>query len=283
MSVIRLLVVVLSCWIGLSAAEPIKPLTVGVVSYTYRNEFKADVPGTLDRIKALGIRDIEFSNLFGQTAENLRTMLDERGLTCSSFGVSYADLREKTDIVAANAKALGAKYVRVAWLPNRQPFTREIALQTAQEFNAIGKTLRQQYGLTYCYHNHGYEFAKDGDGTLFDLLVTSTDPADVSYELDILWAFHPGADPAAVLMKHGSRIKLMHLKDLKQGVPTGDLSGKTAPDNDVALGTGQIDIPAVIRAAQAAGVAHYYIEDESSRTAEQVPASMEYLKSLSGK
>jgi sugar phosphate isomerase/epimerase len=278
-----LIAVLLSCCAALWSAEPIKPITAAVVSYTYRNEFKADVPGTLDRIKALGIRDIEFSNLFGQTAENLRAMLNERGLTCSSFGVSYADLREKTDVVAANAKALGATYVRVAWLPNRQPFTRELALQTAQEFNAIGKELRQKYGLTYCYHNHGYEFVKDGDGTLFDLLVTSTDLADVSYELDILWAFLPGADPAALLLKHPGRFKLMHLKDLKKGVPTGDLSGKTHPDNDVALGTGQLDIPAIIRAAQATGVVHYYIEDESSSTATQVPATLEYLKSLAQK
>lgn len=281
MSIRSLIAVLLSCCACVFAAEPIKPVTVAVVSYTYRNDFKADVPGTLDRIKALGIRDIEFSNLFGQTAENLRAMLNERGLTCSSFGVSYADLREKTDVVAANAKALGAKYVRVAWLPNRQPFTREIALQTAQEFNAIGKELRQKHGLTYCYHNHGYEFVKDGDGTLFDLLVTSTDPADVSYELDILWAFLPGADPAALLKKHPGRFTLMHLKDLKKGVPTGDLSGKTHPDNDVALGTGQLDIPAIIRSAQATGVVHYYIEDESSSTATQVPATLEYLKSLS--
>jgi len=257
----------------------IQPLTPAVVSYTYRNEFKTDVPGTLDKIKALGIRDIEFSNLFGQTAENLRAMLNERGLTCSSFGVSYDDLRNKTDVVAANAKALGAKYVRVAWLPNRQPFTRELALQTAAEFNAIGKELRLKHGLTFCYHNHGYEFVQDGDGTLFDLLVQKTEPADVSYELDILWAFFPGADVAALLTKHGDRFKLMHVKDLKKGVQ-GDLSGKTAPDNDVALGSGQLDLPAIIRAAQKAGVVHYYIEDESSRTAEQVPQSLEYLRSL---
>jgi len=279
MSIRPLIVALLSCCAALWAAEPIKPITAAVVSYTYRNEFKADVPGTLDRIKALGIRDIEFSNLFGQTAENLRVMLNERGLTCSSVGVSYDDLLQKTDIVAANAKALGAKYVRVAWLPNRQPFTREIALQTAQEFNAIGKELRQKHGLTFCYHNHGYEFVKDGDGTLFDLLVQSTDPADVSYELDILWAFFPGADPAALLTKHGNRIKLLHVKDLKKGVK-GDLSGKTPPDNDVALGTGQLDLPAIIRAAQQAGVLHYYIEDESSHIAEQVPQSLEYLRSL---
>lgn len=279
---IRPLIALLFVFVGVTAwaAEPIKPFKPGVVSYTYRNEFKADVEGTLDRIKALGFTDIEFSNLFGKTATEMRALIDARGLTCSSFGVSYNDLLTKTDEVGANAKTLGAKYVRVAWLPNRQPFTREIALQTAQEFNTVGKRLREEHGLTYCYHNHGYEFVPDGAGTLFDLLVQATNPADVSYELDILWAFLPGADPAALLKKHGDRFKLMHLKDLKKGVMTGDLTGKTHPDNDVMLGTGQLDIPAILRAAQAAGVVHYYIEDESSRTATQVPETLEYVRSL---
>ena len=89
----------------------------------------------------------------------------------------------------------------------------------------------------------------------------------------------PGVDPAAVLKRHGSRIRLMHLKDLKKGVPH-ELASKTPRDNDVALGDGQIDIPAVLRAAQQAGVLHYYIEDESTNIATQVPASLRYLESL---
>ena len=281
---IRLLTVLVLCTLataGLRAAETaIQPFSPGVVSYTYREELKADVPGTLDKIKALGITDIEFSNLFGKTAAELRALLDARGLACSSFGVGYDDLLKKTELVATQAKTLGAHYIRVAYLPNRQPFTLELAQKTATEFNAIGKQLREQYGLTFCYHNHGYEFVKHGDGTLYDLLVASTEPADVSYELDIMWAFVPGADPAALLEKHGSRIKLLHLKDLKKGVPH-DPAGKTASDNDVALGSGQIDIPAVVRAAQKAGVAHWYIEDESTRTATQVPETLRYLKGLS--
>ena len=175
--------------IGLVAAEPaITPIKAGVVSYTYREDFAADVPGTLDRIKALGFTDIEFSNLFGKTATELRGLLDARGLTCSSFGVSFADLTGKTDVVAVQAKTLGAKFIRVAYLPGRQPFTLEWAQKTAAEFNAIGRTLREQYQLTYCYHNHGYEFVPHGDGTLFDVLVAATEPENVSYELDILWA-----------------------------------------------------------------------------------------------
>lgn len=264
---------------GTALGEPLFPEPPGMVSYTYRDQFAKDVPGTLDTIKALGITDMEFSNLFGKTAVELRKMLDERGMVCSSFGCSWDDLNKKTDEVAANAKTLGAKFVRVAWLPNRQPFTLEIAEKTAAEFNAIGKILKEKHGLTYCYHNHGYEFVKHGNGTLFDVLVEKTDPDHVSYELDILWVAHPGADPAAVMEKHASRIKLLHLKDLKKGV-VGDLSGKTPVENDVALGTGQIDLPAVLKAAKKAGVLHYYIEDESPNIAVQVPASIAYLKSL---
>ena len=72
----------------------------------------------------------------------------------------------------------------------------------------------------------------------------------------------------------------MHLKDLRKGI-VGNLSGGTPVENDVALGTGQIDLPAVLKAAQKAGVQHYYIEDESPSVSTQVPQSMAYLKKLS--
>jgi sugar phosphate isomerase/epimerase len=249
-----------------------------MVSYTYREEFKRDIPGTLDRIKVLGITDLEFSNLFGRTAAEIRQLLDARGMVCSSYGVSFDDALNKTAEVAKDAATLGARFVRVAWLPNRQPFTLELADKTAAEFNRIGKQLGEQ-GLTFCYHNHGYEFAPHGAGTLFDVLMAETNPQDVSFELDILWAQFPGADPAQLLEKYGPRFKLMHLKDLRRGV-IGDFSGKTAVENDVALGTGQLDLPAILKAAKRAGVQHYYIEDESPNTATQVPQTMAYLKSL---
>ncbi len=259
-------------------AEPLLAQAPGMVSYTYREEFKRDVPGTLDKIKALGITDLEFSSLFGRTAADLRRLLDERGMFCSSFGVSYDDLLNQTDEVARNAAVLGAKFVRVAWLPNRQPFTLELAEKTAAEFNRVGRQLRER-GLTFCYHNHGYEFVPQGEGTLFDVLMAGTNPQDVSFELDILWAYLPGANPAQLLEKYRSRFKLMHLKDLRRGVK-GDFSGKTAVENDVALGTGQLDLPAILKAARRAGVQHYYIEDESPNTATQVPQTLAYLKSL---
>ncbi len=254
------------------------PQMPGMVSYTYRNSFQKDVASTLDTIKSLGVRDMEFSNLFGRTAADIRKLLDERGMFCSSFGVSYDDAVNKTDQVAANALKLGARFVRVAWIPHQSPFNLSHAQKAVQDFNRVGKILKDHYGLTFSYHNHGYEFHPHEDGTLFDYIIKNTDPKYVSFEMDILWIAFPGQDPAALLKKYKDRFKLMHLKDLKKGVE-GNLSGNTPVENDVALGTGQINIPAVLKAAKNV-IRHYYIEDESPTYAEQVPRSIAYLKSL---
>ncbi len=251
----------------------------GMVSYTYRNSFQKDVAATLDTIQSMGIKDMEFSNLFGKSASELKALLDERGMHCSSFGVSYQDLITKTNQVGENAKTLGAKYVRVAWIPHTASFDLAVAEKAIADFNAAGKILRDQFDLAFCYHNHGYEFHPHGDGNLFDYIIQKTDPNYVSFEMDILWTFFPGEDPVYYLEKYGDRFKLMHLKDLKKGVE-GNLSGGTPVENDVALGTGQLDIPAILVAAKKANVKHFYLEDESPIYHKQIPQSMAYLKSL---
>ena len=253
--------------------------TPGVVSYTYRNSFQKDIGGTLDMIKALGVTNIEFSNLFGSTAADIRKMLDERGMRCTSFGVGYNDLVNKTEEVARNAKALGASYVRVASIPYGDVFDLEDAKKAVADFNRAGRELKEKHNLTFCYHNHGFEFQPYGEGTYFDYMMEHTDPKFVSYELDILWAFHPGADPVALIKKYPKRFKLMHVKDLRKGVK-GDFSGRTPVENDVALGTGQIDVAAVIKAAKKSSIQYYYIEDESPSIETQVPQSLAFLKGL---
>jgi sugar phosphate isomerase/epimerase len=110
-------------------------------------------------------------------------------------------------------------------------------------------------------------------------MMAHTDPKYVSYELDILWAFHPGADPVALIKKYPKRFRLMHVKDLRKGVK-GDFSGRTPVENDVALGTGQIDVAAVIKAAKKSSIQYYYIEDESPSIDTQVPQSLAFLKGL---
>ena len=251
----------------------------GMVSYTYRHSFEKDVAATLDTLQQMGIRDMEFSNLFGKSASEIRKMLDERGMYCSSYGVGYNDLVEKTEEVAENAKTLGASFVRVAWIPHDAPFELTDANKAIEDFNRAGKELKEKYDLTFCYHNHGYEFHPHQAGTLFDHIVQNTDPEYVSFEMDILWVHFPGADPVALLEKYPDRFKLMHLKDLKKGVK-GNLSGGTPVENNVALGTGQLDMTAILKAAKKANISHYYIEDESPFYSKQVPRSIEFFKEV---
>jgi sugar phosphate isomerase/epimerase len=186
-----------------------KPLVPdpGVVSFSFREQFSKDVPGTLDVIKNMGITNIEFSSLFGLSASELRQLLDDRGMVCTSYGVGYNDLVSNIEQVAQDAIALGAKYVRVATIPRDGMFTLELAQKAVENFNRAGKYLKGQ-GIYYCYHNHGFEFVPHDDGTLFDYMVQNTNPDYVSFEIDLMWTVHPGADPVELLEKVSRKIQI---------------------------------------------------------------------------
>ena len=67
---------------------------------------------------------------------------------------------------------------------------------------------------------------------------------------------------------------------MKKGLATGVFTGKTDVSNDVTIGTGQMDWPAILKAAKKSGVKHYFIEDESPTAADQIPESIKYLKTV---
>lgn len=252
--------------------------TPGVVSFTFRNDFSKDVAGTLDYIKEMGIRNIEFSNLFGKTAAEMRALLDARGLVCTSYGVYYDALTNKTEAVIRDAKTLGAEFVRVGRIPHKGEFTVQQADAAVKDFNRVGQQLKEN-GIEFSYHNHGYDFTPYENGTLYDYLIQNTNPDYVSFELDILWVHQFGQDPLVYLQKYPNRFKLMHVKDLKKGIPVG-LDVKTSPENDVPLGTGQIAVKAILKQARKSSIKYYYLEDENSNAKAQVPLSLAYLKNL---
>jgi sugar phosphate isomerase/epimerase len=259
--------------------KPLFPQAPGMQTYTFRNSMKVDVGATLDSIKSLGITVLESStNPNGLTPEAFRKLLDARGMTSPSVGAGYEELVKDPAEVARKAKIIGATYVMTAWIPHKAPFKLEDAQKAVADFNKAGKVLKEN-GITLCYHIHGYEFIPYQNGTLFDYIVKNTNPEYVSFEMDILWTFHGGGDPEKLLLKYPNRWKLMHLKDLRKGVK-GDHTGGTSTDNDVALGTGQLNLPAILKAAKKVGVKYYFIEDESPKFRQQVPQTIAYLKSL---
>ena len=156
------------------------------------------------------------------------------------------------------------------------------ARRVARDFNLWGEAFHRA-GIQFGYHAHGIEFGhlrRGSDETPFDLLVRETDPALVCYEMDVFWVFHAGQDPVRLLAKYPDRWRLLHLKDIRRGAAVGAQDGHAPVADFVALGTGQIDWPAVLGAAQAAGVEHYFIEDESAEPLRSIPESLDYLRSL---
>jgi sugar phosphate isomerase/epimerase len=258
--------------------KPLFDMPLGVQSYTYRASFPNSVAATLDTVKALGITEMEGPNPKNISPEEFKKMLDERGISMPSIGLDY-NVVTTTPLEAVKlAKTFGSKYIMVAWIPHGKTFTIDDAKKAVTDFNAAGKVL-QENGITLCYHNHGYEFGPYETGTLFDYIVKNTDPKYVSFEMDMLWAFHGGANPAKLLLKYPTRWELMHLKDIRKGI-ANDLTGGTDIKNDVALGTGQINVPEVLKAAKKIGIKHYFIEDESPNHSAQIPETIKYLKSL---
>ena len=252
---------------------------LGLQMYSLRFHTGTNALAKIDKARELGFRAIEGGAPRGMPAPEFLKALEQRGMKLVSTGSDYARLKNDADAVVAQAKALGAKYVMCSWIPHeKNKFSEKHAREAAQVFNAAGEKFKSA-GITFTYHCHGYEFQPHGDGTLFDLIVQETKPEFVSFEIDVFWAAQGGADPAKLIAKHGARFKLMHVKDLRKGAAIN--STGIAPDEDsVAVGAGQIDWPAVLKAAQAAGIEYYFIEDEAKNAVDQIPQSLRYLESL---
>lgn len=253
---------------------------LGIVSFSYRHQFDEDVPGTLDIIKDLGITNMEFSSLFGLSATELRELLDERGIACTSFGVGYNDLLEDSEQVIADALALGAKYVRVASIPHDRssPFTIEHARKAVEDFNRFGQILSES-DLHFLYHNHGYEFRPYEDGTLFDYIVQNTDPEYVNFQMDVAWVIHPGHDPVELLKKYPDRFYATHLKDLSKEIDH-DYTGRLPRDSNVPFGTGLMDFSTFLEVSQSSNIEFHYIEYEDYDVVDVMPGNVEYIKSI---
>ncbi len=259
-------------------SKPLFKDSFGVQAYSFRNYFPKDMIGTLDRIQKMGITKIEGDG--GRIPpEEFKKLCADRGITVPSTGAGFKDLEENPEAIAEKAIALGSKFVMCAWVPHdKGNFTKENADHAIKVFESAGKVLAEK-GITLCYHAHGYEFQPYGKATLMEYMIENSNPEYLSFEMDILWIHFGGGNPEALLRKYPKRWKLMHVKDLKKGTPK-DLTGGTSQENDVVVGTGELDIPGIIKAGNDIGIVHYFIEDESSVVWDQVEKSIDYLKNL---
>jgi sugar phosphate isomerase/epimerase len=255
---------------------------MGLQLWSVRHDLEAgDVHGTLARVRALAIRQVEPAGLAGLTPREFREALDGADLVCRSVHADYERFAGDASRVLTEASELGATYAVCPWIPHDEAtgLTRDVALRACDLFNATGRVASTR-GMRVAYHCHGYEFVPSAEGTLLDTIARHTDPASVFFEVDVFWARAGGADPAQVIASLAGRVPFVHIKDMRRGLVLPPASSSAPDDADVVAGTGQLDFPAILRAAGKSGTEVLYVEDESARPWEQVPQTLGYLARL---
>jgi len=155
-----------------------------------------------------------------------------------------------------------------AFGPYQVPGSLDAAKRRAAQLNANGK-LAQKYGMKLLVHNHTVEFEKltDSPRTLYDILIDETDPALVTMQLDLGWAYIAGVDPIALFKAHPGRFELWHVKDvfgLKTVNPSLGPNARVSSMALVPVGTGHIDFKPIFAQASLAGLKHFVVEQDNA-------------------
>jgi len=255
---------------------------LGLQLWSLRDQTKQDPIKALDTAKSYGISEVEVAGTGSLTPEQYAAELKKRGLVPVSAHFGYALFEKDVGAVIRDAKALGVKHVVVPYPPvgKDKMFDEALARKTAAKFNEWGAACKKE-GLRFGYHPHGLEFRPTANGgTVFDILAQETKPDLVFFQMDAYWAYYAGQDPVKLFARFPGRWVSIHVKDMLKDLATGVHTGGTPPTAKVTVGTGQMDWPAILRAAQKAGVQHYFLEDETPTPLQCIPDSLKYLRGL---
>lgn len=256
--------------LGAGALLPDRIERIGLQLYTVRSLMTKDMPGTLAAVAAAGYGDVEFAGYFGRSPTEVKQLLADNGLTAPSTHLSLDDVQARFDATAESVRAIGIRYLTVASLDMRTIKTADGWKRVAGRFNDVGRRAVAA-GLRFAYHNHSVEFTSANGVIPMDILLAETDPALVSFEMDLYWAVKAGQDPRAYFTRYPGRFAMVHVKD-----------ATPAPALEMAdVGAGSIDWKAIFALHTTAGIEHYFVEhDNPADPMASITKSAGYLKAL---
>lgn len=223
----------------------------GLQLYTLRDAMQASVEATLERVAGIGYREVEFAGYFGRSPAQIRQTLAANGLSAPSAHVEAELARSEPQAAIDAVLEAGHAQAVIAWIPEHLRQTADDWRGWAETLNDFGALCRTA-GLGLAYHNHDFEFHRTEDVVPFDLIWAQTDPALVSFELDLYWVRHAGRDAAALLAHGPARFTLCHAKD------------RAADGSMTDIGTGEIDFARFLNLPEARHIAHVYAEHDNA-------------------
>lgn len=225
---------------------------ISVQLYSLREASEKDFDAVLQRVAEIGFKGVEPFNLFGMTPTAFRDRVEELGMVVSSSHLPWAN-RADINAVADTLEALGLSRAAGGFMPD--DFKDEAALErTIATTQGLVEALHGR-NLELFLHNHWWEFATINGRTAYHELQDRV--PQVKFELDTYWACNFGRnDPVAELRRIAHRTPYLHIKD-------GPLVEK-APM--VAVGSGVVDVPAILGAADPATLEWAIVELDACAT-----------------
>ncbi|MBR4957326.1 MAG: sugar phosphate isomerase/epimerase [Lentisphaeria bacterium] len=200
---------------------------------------KEDFLQILKWVAAVGYKGVQPAGLWGYTPAEVTKIVEDLGM---SLAGTHSPFCRKVEDISAAVDAAGAmKCDLIAAGFGEAEFASIDAIKkTAELVNAMNEACQRQ-GCQLYLHNHAHEFAKI-DGRIAYEIFEELCP-EVKYEIDAYWSCNHGAnDPAEMVRNFRDKCVLLHLKD-----GTFDKHINMLP-----LGTGKMNIPAVIDACNPA-------------------------------
>lgn len=249
--------------------------SIGLQLYTLRDVIMKDPKGVVKQVAEMGYQHVETfgyrdGKLFGMTNREFTDYVRGLGMTITSGHYGIDIVRGNWEKAVADAKEAGQTYMVVPWLPDNER-TADGYKRVIDELNKAGEISRK-YGIRLGYHNHAFEFDLVGGQRAYDLMLAGLDPALVAMEMDLYWVVKAGQSPRDYFGRYPGRFELWHVKDMD----------KADPARNADVGTGSIDFAAIFAQARAAGLKHFYVEQESYTVNSIVSTKncIQYLKTI---
>jgi sugar phosphate isomerase/epimerase len=238
---------------------------IGAELYTVRKVLPRDPDAVLKAVSGIGYKEVETTL---DDVNKLSPLFEKYGLKCPSVHLETALItgegKKPEGVTLESAlddlKKHGVQFVGCPYSGPQKD--RDAYKRICDSMNRAGEEA-QKRGLQFFYHHHAYEFGGEPGARAWDYYLEYWDPKLVALQIDVFWMSVAGQDPAEQIRKFGSRVVQLHLKDKAFGTPVHH--DQDVPRNSFKeVGTGVVDFAAVLRAAEQAGVKHYYVEQDET-------------------
>jgi sugar phosphate isomerase/epimerase len=255
-----------------ASAAVVAARVTGVQLYSVRAALRKEPDRVLQALAGIGFREVEGYSRPETVA--LAPKIRQHGLTVRSCQVEtplltanwdqYPELKQVTLTEAIDSLAgEGVEYFTMGYIsPGARGDGDDFYRRTADRMNAAAELCRKS-GLRFAWQNHAFEFEGQPGHRPLDIYKERLDQRLVGIELDVFWASVAGQDPLRLLKEWKGHVPLLHLNDKAKDAPR-QFSEAIGIGAYVEAGAGDIDFPAVLKAAAAAGVKAQFVgQDES--------------------